>query len=275
MLYDLATGEALHAERGDFGDDQYLNLSVIGIDPAEGAATIAVSGNRNCDAACPPLSLSILSLDNDAGKRHGISPFATVVLDADVTIFSTTITLPMRGTPARYPFDRYTLTLALGHPAAAADETNGADDTGATPVQPFEEQFHSAIQNQVPQMVMIPPSAMYPPEIQQQVGPLIVDGALQLEFRRPSYLMTLSVMLILLVTTSSAITVLTQPLSRLTTSVGSLIIATWGVRAVLNPQGFSLVSGVDLALSGVILLLLVGLLLRVALSLLRKERRSQ
>ena len=273
-LFDLNTGEPLDPETVDPGGNQYLNISIMSIDPATGGLTLAISGNRSCPGECDALQLSFLSLDQDAAQRRGLSPFATVELGADETIFSERITLPVRGTPVRYPFDRYEIWLGLGTPQAPVMAT-GAGNVGASPPTPAPpvRGFQATIQHQMPQMVMLPPGTEVPAEVQAQTGPFTVDQVLHLTFRRPEYLLALSVMLILLVASSSALTVLTQSLSTLMLGVGGLILAVWGVRAVLAPQNFPLVTAVDLALSGVILLLLIGLSARVALSLLRRQQR--
>lgn len=274
VLYDLDTGQPLSPDQVDPGGNQYLNLSVIGIDPASSALTLAVSGNRTCPGECSALRLSFLSLDRDVSQRRGLTPFATVLLGANETIFSQTVTLPIRGTPVRYPFDRYEIWLALGVPTSPTSSSASTGAGAATPPSPLSANtFQSTIQNQMPQMVMLVPEMVDGGEVSAQTGPFTIERMLHLTFRRPEYLMALSVMLILLVASSSALTVLTQPISTLILGVGGLIIAIWGVRAVLAPQNFPLVTAVDLALSGVILLLLVGLSARVALSLLSRQKR--
>ncbi|MCA9877011.1 MAG: hypothetical protein KC442_04505 [Thermomicrobiales bacterium] len=276
ILYDLDTGQPLTLEDVDPGGNQYLNLSVISIDPASSALTLAVSGNRSCPGECGLLRLSLLSLDRDAARRRGLTPFATVLLGANETMFSETVTLPVRGSPVRYPFDRYEIWLGLAAPASPTS-TSGSTENGAATPPPSSPAaaFQSTIQNQMPQMVMLPPEMVSAGEVSAQTSPFTVGRTLHLTFRRPDYLMALSAMLILLVASSSALTVLTQPLSTLILGVGGLIIAIWGVRAVLAPQNFPLVTAVDLALSGVILLLLVGLSARVALSLLSRNQRFE
>lgn len=275
-LYDLETGQPLSPDQVDPGSDQYLNLSVIGVDPASSALTVAVSGNRSCPGECGAMRLSFLSLDRDVAQRRGLSPFATVVLGANETIFSQTITLPVRGSPVRYPFDRYDIWLGIGAPESPTTTVTGVGDGTPTPLPPPPtDAFQSTIQNQMPQMVMLSPEMIDSGDVNADTGPFTLDRVLHLSFRRPDYLMALSVMLILLVASSSALTVLTQPLATLILGIGGLIIAIWGVRAVLAPQNFPLVTAVDLALSSVILLLLVGLSARVALSLLSRHERFE
>ena len=91
-----------------------------------------------------------------------------------------------------------------------------------------------------------------------------------LEFRRPAYLPVLAGLLVVFVAISSALALLTQPVDGLMLGVGGLILAIWGVRSVLVPSSLDAVTAVDLALSGVILLLLIGVAVRAALHLHRR-----
>jgi len=93
---------------------------------------------------------------------------------------------------------------------------------------------------------------------------------LDLEFTRPAYLPVLAALLVLFVATSSALALLTQPIDGLMLGVGGLILAIWGVRSVLVPSWLEAITAVDLALSGVILLLLIGVAVRAALHLHRR-----
>ena len=91
-----------------------------------------------------------------------------------------------------------------------------------------------------------------------------------LAFRRPAYLPVLAGLLVVFVAISSALALLTQPVDGLMLGVGVLILAIWGVRSVLVPSSLDAVTAVDLALSGVILLLLIGVAVRAAFHLHRR-----
>jgi hypothetical protein len=92
-----------------------------------------------------------------------------------------------------------------------------------------------------------------------------------LEFRRPAYLPVLAALLVVFVAASSALALVTQPIDGLLLGVGGLILAVWGVRSVLVPGWLEAVTAVDLALPGVILLVLIGVAVRAALHLHRRS----
>jgi hypothetical protein len=261
LLYDLLTGEELTpGDEVDPNAAEYLNIAAIDLDEATGSITLAVSGNRVCSQTCPTVRLTFLALDDDATRRRGLSPFASVTLGPTDTMYSETIRLPARGTTVRYPFDTYQLWLGLANPPA--------DESGdEAPPRPAGSPFIATLQNQLPQLVMAPPVAIDARRVQSQTGELTLNVVQSLTFHRPEYLPVLTVVLVLLVAASGALAIVTQPIDTLLLGVGGFILAIWGIRSVLMPEALPVVTAVDLALSGVILLLLLGLAARVALHL--------
>ena len=183
------------------------------------AASANACSIRVCGETCPTVRLTFLALDDDATRRRGLSPFATVTLGATDTMYSETIQLPVRGTTVRYPFDTYELWLGIANPPAdeAGDE--------APPPRPAGSQFTATLQNQVPQLVMAPPVTIDPGRVQAQTGTLTLNVVQSLTFRRPEYLPVLTVVLVLLVAASSGLTLVTQPINTLVLGVGGLILA--------------------------------------------------
>ena len=87
----------------------------------------------------------------------------------------------------------------------------------------------------------------------------------QLEFRRPIYLQVLTALLVLLIGISGLLALLTRSIDDLLLGIGGLILGVWGIRSVMVPQPLPTLSVVDMSLSGVILLLLIGLAIRAAI----------
>lgn len=267
-LYDLITGEPLTpGENLDPNAAEYLNIAAVELDEGASAITLAISGNRVCAETCPAIELTFLALDDDATGRRGVPPFARVALDPEHTMYSETIQLPVRGTTVRYPFDTYEIWLGLANPPA--DEAAGE----TPPPRPAGSRLTATFQNQLPQLVMAPPVAIDPSLVKAQTGQLTFTVVQQLTFRRPEYLPALTVALVLLVAASSGLAVMTQPVDTLLLGVGGLILAIWGVRAILMPETLPVITAVNLALSAVILLLLIGLAGRIALHLHRQSHR--
>jgi hypothetical protein len=74
----------------------------------------------------------------------------------------------------------------------------------------------------------------------------------------------LTIVLVLLIAVSAVMALLTRAVNDLALGIGGLILGIWGVRSVLAPQPLPGVSALDLALSWLILILLLGLALRAA-----------
>ena len=69
----------------------------------------------------------------------------------------------------------------------------------------------------------------------------------------------MAVTLISLIAISAVLAVFTRGFNELLLGIGGLILGVWGVRSVLMPQPVPAVTMIDLALSWVIFLLLVGI----------------
>ena len=290
-LYNLRTGQLVAGDEVDTSGAEYLNIAVVHLDEVSGSVTLAVSGNRDCDP-CLARLMTFFALDDDASQRRGLSPFARVILGPGENAFSQSITLPVRGSTIRYPFDVYRLRLGIQVPApdpvpaggagAAPISTPSAGSEPATPPRAVPSvasppdagaQAGGAglqmptLQNQLNRFVMAPPVEVDAARLPSASGPMAPSTVLDLTFRRPAYLPVLAVLLVVLVAVSSGLTLATQSVDSLMLGVGSLILAIWGVRSVLVPTSLQAVTAVDLALSGVILLLLVGVALRAAFHL--------
>lgn len=283
-LYDLNQGHPVDADvEVDPGGAEYLNVAVIRLDEASRAVTLAISGNRDCDA-CQAKRFTLFALDDDASQRRGFAPFATISVPEGETAFSETVTLPIRGSATRYPFDTYRLRLGLDLPPpdiileqaplsaspAATPGTPGQLPAPA-PAPPTSDsgqtsgQVLGTLQNQLNRFTMANPVLIATaPSTPGQPSPHVV---FDLEFQRPAYLPVLAVLLVVFVAVSSGLTLLTQPIEGLLLGVGGLILAIWGVRSVLVPSWLLAITAVDLTLSGVILVLLIGVAVRAALHL--------
>jgi hypothetical protein len=267
-LFDLVTGlpvdkaTAAAAE----ADATYVNLGLVGFDEDTGLVTIAVSGNRNCGDACPALTLTLMALDDDADQRRGLPPSATLNLAPEDLVFSDSVQLPMRGQPSLYPFDEYKLWLGTG---GAATLPNG------TKLELTTEMITSdavvTVQNRVPDMVMGQPVPLAPNSVQSATDPFDFASVLALTLDRPFYLKTLAVLLVLFIAISAGMALFTRGINELALGVGGLILGVWGVRSVLMPQALSTATAIDLALTWVILLLLLGLVIRVGVQFYRRS----
>ncbi|HEU5432557.1 MAG TPA: hypothetical protein VFU81_12890 [Thermomicrobiales bacterium] len=259
-LYDLRGGRPIGpGETVNPGGREFLNVAVVDLNEATGSLTLAISGNRSCNPCASPKQMTFFALDADVGQRRGITPFATVTVPAGQTTYSQRVTLPVRGSPIRYPFDTYQVRLGLDLPPPESQPAGG----------PTNNQVLGTLESQLTRFVMDAPVlvASASPTTQTSPTPGLV---LDLAFHRPVYLPALATLLVVFVAVSSALALATQPIDGLLLGLGGLILAIWGVRSVLVPSWLEAITAVDLALSGVILLLLVGVAVRAALHLHRR-----
>jgi hypothetical protein len=261
-LYDLATGAVVTPTlvRAAQADETYVNLGLVDLNADTGQITLAVSGNRVCETACPSLALTFLALDDDADQRRGLPPLTTLTLSPSDRLFSQTVQLPVRGLPSLYPFDQYQLWLGVGGVATLPDGSH-------MEIRPETVSGHAMVtlQNRIPEMIMAPPAPINPTRVRATTDPFGFLAVQALTFARPAYLQVLAVVLAILITISAALALFTRRIDELALGIGGIILGVWGVRSVLTPQALGTITAIDLALSWVILLLLLGLALRAVL----------
>lgn len=267
QLYNLATGMPVDASQADADqadEANYFNFGLVGLDESTGQVTLAVSGNRACTGACAKLDLVLASLDDDADQRRGLPPSASLTLGPDDKVFSESVTLPVRGQPSLYPFDTYSFWLGVGGTATLPNGT-------VVEITPEIASRISTVtlQNRIPDMIMHSPQVIDPGRIRAVSDPYGFHTVTAIVIARPAYLQVLAIVLVALIAVSAGMALLTRGLDELALGFGGLILGVWGIRSVLMPQSLPTVTAIDLALSWVILLLLLGLALRAALHFLR------
>ena len=258
--FNLFTGEAIDAGAPVNPNAVFVNLLVKKIDESDGLVTLIASGHQVCPAVCPQINGTFYSLGSDSARRHGLPPSADVIVPPKSGSYTFTITLPIQGTPQRYPFDTYTLVLGL---AGTLTLPNGM----IIPIDPqgvFQHQVAVTIDNHVTRLEMGPPVPVDPAAARSPSDPvdfLLVD---KLVWSRPLYLRILTVLLVLLISASSVLALSMRTLSELLLSIGGIILGIWGVRAIVVQTTLPEVTIVDLMLAFVILLMLLTLSVRAA-----------
>lgn len=268
ILYDLGTDSIVPPVLTEpiLNHGNYVNIAVVNLDPATGEATFAVSGNRTCPGVCPTVELTLLALDDNAAQRRGLPPAATVTLEPEDRVFSESVTLPVRGRPNRYPFDSYEIWLGFAFLMTGPD--------GRT--LDAERVLRAAnavvtLQSQLSYLEMAPPVTIDPSRAAAATDPYAIGLVQDLRFDRPEYLKILAVLLVTLIAVSGTIALLRRDIDDLLLGIGGLILGVWGIRSVLNSQPLPGVTAIDLALSLVILIMLLGLTMRLTLHFHRRS----
>jgi hypothetical protein len=248
---DLAVYPVVQA--GNVADVRtYLHLTLTDLNDWSRIATFQVSGNQECQGACPWSDRVLLVSARSESRAEGLPPSATITLPAVDKVITKTATLPVRGNPTAYPFDSYHLNLGVIMQRVAGDQAV----TTLTP-EDAAGHLHVSLQLGTPNMTLDSPKALDPLKYETPGSEYRYVSITQLSLTRPLRMKVLAVMLVLLVSAGASYAVFLRPLNELVLSAGGLILGVWGVRSILlssnSPPGGS---ALDIALSCVILFLL-------------------
>jgi hypothetical protein len=260
-VYDLVSGQALTpADAAQELSHSFVTISIVDVDEGAQVAALSIAADRTCPTACPTLDLTLFAVADTAAVRRGLPPAVTVTLRPTDQLVLRTVQLPIRGHPSLYPFDTWQLWLGLTITEVRPDGTR-------VPLTVEQLPSHAtlSLESPLPDFVMAPPTPIPPPQVAAIHDPRPFAAVQGLAFTRPDYLKILAVILIGLITVSGLLAIFTRAINELVLGVGGLILGIWGVRSILVPQPVPTITAIDLALSTVILLILLGLTVRTAL----------
>jgi len=234
-----------------------LHISVVELDEARLLATLRVSGHLVCHEACGFADRVVLfSLGTNEALTAGMPPSAPINLSTTDRVVTDTITLPLRGNPSRYPFDTYSMELAVGmarvFPDGSVQPLSRADAAG---------HLFITVQEQLPRENMSDPVPLDPDSAADADDVMQYLTLVSLHFERPLHSRVIAVLLVVLIAAAAAYAVFMRPLHDLVINAGALVLGVWGIRAILTP-GTAYRTVVDLALSAVILFLLGAITVR-------------
>lgn len=260
QIYDLFTGAAIDPDAPLGPDTAFVNITAMRLDESSRMATLTVSGHRICPAICPEITGAFYSLGNDAARRRGLPPSATVTVPGKSGSYTYSIELPIRGTPQRYPFDDYTLLLGL---IVSNTLPNGKEIVIDSPEQ-VRRNISMTLEDQVARLNMLPPAPVDPASVRSPSDPaafMLVD---RLTWQRPIYLRVVTILLVVLISASGIFALGLRSLHELVLGIGGIILGIWGVRSVVVQSPLPDVTLIDLILAFVMLVLLLALATRAA-----------
>ncbi|MGI9252289.1 MAG: hypothetical protein ACR2J8_00965 [Thermomicrobiales bacterium] len=261
-VYNLVTGNLetnIEAKEGD--DVTFANISIVSIDESTRAATLLVSGNRNCGKLCVKLDIEVYSLASEGSLRRGLPPSVALNVPEASGPLTETVTLPVSGNPQRYPFDEYTLVLGM---TARATRPDGG--VISVPLQQMTQRSVLTVDSSLVRLSMHTPTPLDPAAMTPAGSEAPFLFAQKLVFSRPLYLQIICTLLVMLISASGFFALWTQTLRQLSLGIGGLILGIWGVRSIVIQGNLPEVTVVDSVLAIIILLLLLGVAVRVALA---------
>jgi hypothetical protein len=260
-IYDLVSGQVLTpAAAARSLSQSFVTISIADIDEGKQIISLSIAANRTCPTACPTLDITLFAVANNAAVRRGLPPSVTVTLRPTDELFLQTVQLPIRGQPSLYPFETWQIWLGLTIMDVRPDGTRVPLTVAQMP-----SRATFSLQSLLPDFLMAPPTPISPQQVAAVHDPLPFAAVQGLDFTRPAYLKDLTIILVVLITVSGLLALFTRGINELVLGVGGLILGIWGVRSILVPQPVPTITAIDLALSTVILLILLGLAVRAAL----------
>jgi hypothetical protein len=260
-IYDLVSGQVLTpAAAARTLSQSFVTISIADIDEGKQTVSLSIAANRICPTTCPTLDITLFAVANNAAVRRGLPPSVTVTLRPTDELFLQTVQLPIRGQPSLYPFETWQIWLGLTIMDVRPDGTRVPLTVAQMP-----SRATFSLQSLLPDFLMAPPTPISPQQVAAVHDPLPFAAVQGLAFTRPAYLKDLTVILVVLITVSGLLALFTRGINELVLGVGGLILGIWGVRSILVPQPVPTITAIDLALSTVILLILLGLAVRAAL----------
>ena len=262
--YDIASGLPIRLSDMDLLDKEtaYIAITARRLDEESGTVTLQMSGHRVCDA-CRSLSLQLFALDGDPEDWWGLPPSETLDLPTETNPFSGSVTLPVAGHPQRYPLDAYDLQLAVALVSGMADGETEYMTSDAM----RERQILVAVNEQIPRFQMEQPAVITVPPDAKDRG---LVSALDLQFRRPSYLPLIAALLIALILISSVLSTVLQDTGEVFLGIGSIILGVWGISSIIVQTSYKGLTFIDLSLATVIMIVLLGITVRAALIVARR-----
>jgi hypothetical protein len=158
----------------------------------------------------------------------GFPPSESISLPPNSREVNARFQLPIDGEIQNYPFDRYSLKLAV-----AVQRT--APDGSVASLTPDQARGHliMTIQQHLTRTVMPQPKPIDPSTVQPNVGDARYLYVNTMTLSRPAYLKILVVLVVLLIAAAAFYAVMLRPFDQLIMNAGALVLGVWAIRSLL------------------------------------------
>ena len=259
-VYLFPDGSSIDLDQGSprGSSESYINIAFNNVEEESHTLTVAISGERHCQSSCMDgLELTLVSYDVSAEVLRGLGQWVTIPVPVMPGAFSMTRELPVRGWPGTYPFDEYFIQLGIGGSHLV--------DGKRVPLEPGDASgVLVTVQNATYDLSMPPPAAVPIEQVDDPEDVWHPVGAMNISFHRPFYLRVLSVALFTMVAVSTVLGLFSRSLPAVVFGNAGLLLGIYSIRSVLVPYSLTVVTAVDVASQLLILLMLIGLVVRIA-----------
>ncbi|WP_320733833.1 DUF4436 family protein [Enterobacter kobei] len=257
-LYNEVVGNASQEDTfmlinsGKSSNFTQVELRTTEINPVDGTLKMTVSGYHNCKSACDTqtirLHISNFYTNNKNEKR--VPESVVVAVPAGNKEFEQEITLGITGDVSRYPFDQYTLNLAVAVEKIDNGQSHFLDQNSAA--------VNIFIDEQIPRLHNVALKLVDNISSLNTEHPSVAAFSASLE--RPFYIKYIVSLLVILLVNTTAATILLTEFAALITGAAGIILGVWGARSLLIGDLPPDVTIIDIILT----LIVLGTLVSVA-----------
>jgi hypothetical protein len=241
-------------------DNDYtrLHIDIVAIDEVGHLVTLRVSGTHICRQNCTSQdTVLFFSYGTTARGVDSFPPSESITLPPNLREVSAKFQLPVDGEIQDYPFDKYSLKLAV-----AVQRTDSSGNVVS--LTPDQERGHlvMTLQQHLTRTVMPRPKPIDPSTVQPNAGDIEYLYVNTMTLSRPVYLQILVVLAVLLIAAAAFFAVTLCPFDQLIINTGAVVLGIWAVRSLLLGGFPPDATFVDLALLVSIFTALVGITVR-------------
>ena len=236
-----------------------LEVAVFAVDEVAHTVSMLVSGYHYCAKDCEDYTDRIIfyQIDENDSKANSMPASASVILPHSGSEISALITLPLRGSVLKYPFDYYHIGLGV------VIERTGADKKPKvlTPEE-TKGQLLITLDEQIARLHMTDLRVIDPTTVKPAKAEFEYANAVIMYFERPVFLKIVVTILVLLTVIVALYTMVTQPFDQLVLNSGAVILGIFGARSLVLSGFPSDVTLIDTIFSIVVLYNLTVLIFR-------------
>lgn len=238
-----------------------LRLHVVSLDEVNSKAKLRIHGYRYCTTECDAYEERVLFFDADKHSdtlNEAIPAYERVEMPQKSKEFTTEISLPMRGDVFLYPFDSYKLGIGVvverkypdGHKVILTPE-----ETKGHLIMTIEDEMARV---NLTALKEIDPKLVRPKKAE------FTDYAYvrQMKFERPSYLIIVVMIVIILSLAVMIFTMFTRPFDHLIMNTSALVFGVWSIRSLLLTGYPSDITLLDTVLQVMVVFILMTLAFR-------------
>lgn len=238
-----------------------LHLHILGIDEVNERAKISIHGYHSCQKECDSYEERILFFEADKHSElldEAMPTFQAVAMPANSMESTTEIDLPIRGDVFFYPFDSYKLGIGV---VVERKYTKDGSVKILTPEETKGKLFMT-IEEDIPRIDLVKFKSVDPGVVKSKKMDFTYAYVTQLKFNRPTYLIIVVMLVMILSLAVTVFTMTSRPFNQLIINTSALIFGVWSIRSLLLTGYPADITLLDTVLQTMVVFILLSLAFR-------------